>query len=130
MEPYGIMVDGVHYSVHVNYASLQRDFELIEGENSGRMLTGRQTRDLIGTNYNYTLKIQPNPKNREDYDALYEVLSAPVESHVVSLPYGQGSITFEAMVESGSDTFMGTMGGKQRWQGLSVTFRCIEPYRQ
>lgn len=126
---YGITVDGIFYSVHVVYDTIQRSFDIIEGFNSGRMLTGRQTRDVLGTGYSYALNIEPDPANREDYDALYEVLSAPQASHMITLPYGQSSITFEAMVESGTDTFQGRIGGKNNWHGLSVKFTYIEPYR-
>ncbi len=130
MEPYGIMVDGVHYSVNVDYATLVRQFEIIEGDNGGRMISGRKTRDLIGTGYSYTMTLQPDQRYIDDYDALYQVLSAPVESHMITVPYGQGSISFEAMIESGSDTYMGSVGGKQIWKGLNISFKCIEPYRQ
>lgn len=130
MQPYGIMVDGVHYAVNVDYATLVRQFELIEGDNGGRMISGRETRDLIGTGYSYTMKLQPDPRYIDDYDALYEVLSAPQESHMITVPYGQGSISFEAMIEGGSDTYQGKVGGKQIWKGLNISFKCIEPYRQ
>lgn len=126
---YGITVDGIAYNVHVEYESLQRSFEIIEGFNSGKMLTGRMTRDVLGTGYSYTLNIEPDPQHIADYDSLYEVLSAPQESHVVTLPYGQTTISFEAMVESGSDIFLGRIAGKNRWRGLSVNFKYIEPYR-
>ena len=126
---YGITVDGIFYSVHVEYESLQRSFEILEGFNSGMMLTGRQTRDVLGTGYSYNMKIEPDPARRADYDALYEVLSAPQASHMVTLPYGQKTITFEAMVQSGTDTFLGAVGGQNRWRGLSVNFAYIEPYR-
>lgn len=130
MEPYGIMVDGVHYSVNVDYATLERQFEIIEGDNGGRMISGRTTRDLIGTGYSYTMTFQPDHRYIDDYDALYQVLSAPVESHMITVPYGQGSISFEAMIESGSDTYMGSVAGKKIWNGLSINFKCIEPYRK
>lgn len=129
MKPFGITVDGVFYSVHVEYESLKRAFEIIEGRNSGTMLTGRQTRDVLGTGYSYSMAIQPDPSDPESYDALYEVLSAPVASHMVTLPYGQGTITFEAMIESGEDVYSGTLGGKKRWSGLEISFRYVQPYR-
>lgn len=90
MKPFGITVDGVFYSVHVEYESLKRAFEIVEGRNSGTMLTGRQTRDVLGTGYSYSMAIEPDPSDPESYDTLYEVLSAPVASHMVTLPYGLG----------------------------------------
>lgn len=129
MQPFGITVDGVHYSVHVEYGSLVRQFDILEGRNSGTMLTGRYARDVLGTGYNYSMNIEPDPADPESYDALYQILSAPDATHMITVPYGQSTITFEAMVESGSDTYKGTIGGKKRWGGLTVNFKYIEPYR-
>lgn len=129
MQPFGITVDGVHYAVHVDYESIKRNFEILEGFNSGMMLSGRQTRDVLGTGYSYSMTIEPDPAQPEQYDALYEVLTAPQESHMVTLPYGQSEITFEAMIESGSDILRGKAGRAKLWKELQVNFRFVEPYR-
>lgn len=129
-QPFGITVDGIHYRVHVTYGSMERAFQLIEGDNAGMMLTGRQTRDILGTGYSYSMTFEQDPANADDYDALFEALSDPVDSHSITVPYGQRTITFQAMVESGSDIFRGTVGGVKKWAGLKVNFKPIEPQRR
>ena len=124
-----ITVDNIEYKVNLVYASLVRKFSILEGDNSGSTIIGRQRRDIIGTTYEYELAIEQDPDNSADYDALYEVLSAPVESHRVSFPYGQSTLSFDAMITDGEDTYGGTFGGVELWSGLKIRFVSIEPLR-
>lgn len=124
-----IVLDGQAYHVRVLYPSLTREFELLEGPNAGQMLSGRQERDLLGTGYSYDLTVQPDPTRPLEYDALYEAISAPVDSHQIVLPYGQSELAFAAMIQSGRDVLRGRLSGLNRWGELSLRFRCIEPQR-
>ena len=102
-----LTIDGVEYRVWVNYPSRVLSFKIVEGNNSGQSLSFREIRDIGGTKYNYTLQVQPDPEHPEDFDALFMALSAPVAYHMVSMPFGQGTIEFEAVVRSGSITDYG-----------------------
>ena len=124
-----IVVDGVEYRVRVAYESLSRSFSIVEGPNGGTAITARTIRDIIGTKYAYEMNIEPDPRYPEDYDALYEVISAPVESHMVEMPYGSGSMKFEAMIVSGEDTYAGILVNRNAWKGLRVQFKPILPQR-
>ena len=124
-----IVMDGKAYRVRVVFQSLTREFGLLEGPNAGQMLSGRQERDLLGTGYSYEMQIQPDPTRPLEYDALYEALSQPVDSHEIVLPYGQSSITYQAMIKSGTDTLLGRLAGVNRWGNLSVRYEYIEPQR-
>lgn len=125
-----IVMDGVTYNLRVRFDTINRSFRLDEGENAGIMLSGLYNRDLYGTYYDYTMEIERDPNDTATYDAFYEAISAPVESHSVTLPYGQGTITFDAMVTSGSDVYKGKIAGKQQWSGLVVQFTAKKPYRE
>jgi len=127
---YRITMDGTAYRVRVRHDSLFRSFELLSGPNAGVMLSGQEERDLLGTSYSYTLSVEPDSQYPEDYDAFFQAVSAPVESHRIAMPYGQGILEFEAMAESGRDGWHGKIGGKNRWYGLQVQFRPIEPQRE
>lgn len=124
-----VVVDHVEYKVNLKYATLSRSFSLLEGDNGGQVLTGKTKRDILGTMYSYELGIEQDPNNPEDYDAFYEVISSPVESHTVTFPYGQGTLTFEAMIKDGTDVYNGTYGGVELWNGLTIHFDAIEPQR-
>ena len=122
-------MDGTTYRVRIVYDTLVRSFELLEGVNAGEMLSGRHERDLLGTGYTYQMQVEPDPRYPTDYDAFFEAISAPVDSHTIIMPYGQTTITYEAMVESGQDTYRGIVGGRTKWRGLTVHYRYIEPQR-
>lgn len=124
-----IAVDGVEYRVRVVYESLSRSFSIVEGPNGGTAITARTIRDIIGTKYAYEMNIEPDPRYPEDYDAFYEVISAPVESHMVEMPYGSSSMRFEAMIVSGEDTYAGILVNRNAWKGLRVQFKPILPQR-
>lgn len=122
-----IRVDGIEYRVNLKYATLVRSFTILEGNNKGDALTGRTVRDIIGTRYDYELAIEQDEDNPADYDRFYEAISAPRDTHVVTFPYGQTTLTYECMIEEGSDTYMGTYGGTELWTGLVIRFIAIEP---
>ncbi len=122
-------VDGVGYRVTVPAGGLKRSFDILDGPNAGRMLGGRMTRDLVGTFYNYQLEINRDGASLEEYDRLFEVLSAPVDSHMVTFPYGQNTLTFEAYITKGSDSLLRKSHGKSYWTGLSVQFVAMAPQR-
>ena len=122
-------VDGVSYDVRVPSGGLTRSFKILDGPNAGRMLGGGMQRDVIGTYYNYTAQIQRAGASLEEYDRLYEVLSAPSDSHTVSFPYGQSTLTFEAYVTDGQDNLLRQSKGRNYWDGLSIQFTAMAPRR-
>lgn len=124
-----ITLDGVWYRVRIVFPSMTRAFSIIEGPNSGMSITSRAIRDIAGTSYSYEMRVEPDPLHPEDYDAFYEAISAPVESHIVELPYGEDSRQFEMMVLSGSDVFSGKRIGRNTWKNLTVQFKPIAPQR-
>lgn len=123
-------VDGVTYDVHVAPGGLKRSFKVLDGPNAGRLINAQMTRDVIGTFYNYKLTIDRNGSNLEDYDALYEVLSAPSDYHTVSFPYGQDMLTFDAYVTGGDDSLLRKKKSKQYWSSLSIDFVAMKPQRR
>lgn len=125
----GIVMDGVRYQVRLVYETMVRSFSLVSGDNDGYMLSGRHERDLLGTRYSYQMGIEPDPAHPEDYDAFYEAVTAPKDSHEITMPYGQSTITVQAEVYSGEDTWRGKLGGKNRWTGLSINFTPIHLQR-
>lgn len=120
-----IKIDGKEYNV-IN-SELTRNFQVLDGENAGRTLDGEMHRDVIGTYYNYTWKLEP--KNIEDYSELYDVLSSPDDYHTITIPYNQSTKTFKAYVTNGQDQLRRQEDGVNYWTGLSVNFIAISPNR-
>ena len=125
-----VTLDNVQYKVRVKIRSLNRSFRIEESERSGAVKSGDYFRDIIGTYYDYEMEVEPDPSAPEDYDAFYEMISAPVESHSVVVPYGQGTMTYDAMVSTGDDTKRDKINGVTRWTGLKVKFSAKKPKRR
>lgn len=124
-------LDGVEFNVWVT--SLKRKFAVTDTDNSGRTMDGNMHRDIIGTYYNYTMDIDTEDLKLSDYDLLYEMLSAPVPSHTLKVPYGQSTLTFKAYVTNGEDNVTirkVKKGVANIWNGLSINFIAMEPQRR
>ena len=89
-------LDGKEYKVGVT--KIDREFELVEGDNTMMAKTGREIRDVRGTAYRFTVHIDMRIIAPEEYDALYWALSAPVDYHDVTFPFGQSTLSFRAAV--------------------------------
>ena len=123
-----LSLDGKEYpNLHV--VSLKRSFSVLDGDNVGRVMTGAMTRDIIGTCYNYSLEIDPVSSDPEEYDDFYESISAPVDSHVLTVPYAQGTMTFDAYVANGDDELAGSYDGRNDWGNLTINFVAMKPKR-
>lgn len=125
-----IQMDGRTYRVGVIYSTIEESVSLKEGVNAGDMLSGRRERDLVGTYCGHSLSVEPDPRYPLDYDQFFEAITAPVPSHTITMPHGQGTVTYEAMVSSARHVSKGSLGGVRRWSGLSVSFESIRPVRR
>ena len=122
------VIDGRSFSAVVT--QLDRSAAIKESSNSGTVKNGRKFRELIGTYYNYDMTIATNSLSRSDYDALYEILTAPQESHTVQFPYGQTEMEFEAYISEVGDSMARRNEKETEWTDLSVSFEAIEPQRR
>ena len=123
-------VDGVSYNVLIPRDGLKRSGQILDGENAGRLQTGRMERDIIGTYYNYTLTIDTKGTSTAEYDALYEVLTSPADCHRVVMPYGQGAIAFDAYVSGVEDGLIAVEPSRNIWGGMTVNFVAMAPKRR
>lgn len=125
------LLDGKEYQVHVE--ELERSFAVTDTDQSGRMMDYSMFRDIIGTFYNYTIKVYPDINNLDSYDDFYNAISDPsVESHKMTFPYNQETLVFEAYVTQGKDKLIRRCG-RNIWglkDGLSLTFTAMEPQRR
>ena len=103
-------IDGQEFNVIVT--ELARKGRVSESKLSGDVKSGAHFRDIIGTYYDY------------------EMLTAPVESHEVVLPYGAGTLSFRAYIEDTSDSMTADNGKTRRWGNLSVQFYAQKPQRR
>lgn len=125
-----VLLDGVNYNVGVE--DIERNFEVADTDASGRTADWAMHRDVVGTFYNYTVKFFMQSEDRDAYNRFYEAISAPVPSHVLTVPYGAGSMTFNAYVSKGKDKLFhkNRRTGAQTWDDLSINFVAMEPQRK
>ena len=75
------------------------------------------------------MEVSADGMSREDYDAMYEVISAPVDSHVLVAPYGQTTISFTAYIEVVEDDVL-YMDDGTAWGNLTVNLYAQEAKRK
>lgn len=126
------LMDGRAYNVEVESDSLERSFAVTDTDQSGRTMDYTMERDVIGTFYNYAMKVYPKDGDTASYDAFYDAVSDPNrDSHEMTFPYGQETLTFRAYVTQGKDKLR-IRNGKNLWgmDGLSLNFTAMEPQRR
>lgn len=124
-------IDGKEFNVTVPTGGIQRSFSVLDTDKSGRSQSGDMIRDIIGTYYNYSIAINTKLLKNKEYDDLYEIISSPAEYHMLSVPYGQTTLTFKAYVTSGTDSFDTVdKNGTIRWKGLKLNFVAMSPQRR
>lgn len=96
----------------------------------GTTMDLRKHYDIKGTYYDYDVELATYKMQVAEYDSLYEILTAPQESHTVTLPYGQTTLTFEARVSVASDSLIKSFAAFKKWSSLKVTFEALTPQKE
>lgn len=122
-----ITIDNNSYNVGIKKITRKASQKI---ENLGTTLNLRKHYDIKGTYYDYEVEIATQHMNVTDYDNLYEVLTNPQESHIVTMPYGQNSITFEARVSVASDVLVKSYTTFKKWGTLKITLEALTPQKE
>ena len=110
----------------VAIVSLKRKADILD-KYAERSEDGILHREVIGTYHNFTLNIGVvNDLNL--YNTLFEVLSAPVASHMVELPHDH--VQFEGYFSSIQDEIDRVSDNGTRYKGLSCNLIAVQPRRR
>lgn len=125
-------IDGVKYDVnagiHIN--EMERSFEKLSSDQSGRLQNGEMAIFLIGTYYNYKMTISRGVScPLVKYDELFEALSAPVPFNIITVPYNQGTLTFEAYITKGSQKLIRQARSENYWGPITLSFIAKAPQK-
>lgn len=109
--------------------SIKRTHNITDGENAGRTAApmADMIRDVIGTFLTYVVTFEVKNDDVEEYDALIDALIQPDDFIVLTVPYAQGSKTFQAYVTKVDDELKSNIHGVRRWGGCTVTFTARAP---
>ena len=119
-----IIIDGTEYRVAIT--ELQRKGDILD-LTANRTADGVLHREVIGTYYNYTLKIGVI-NNQDLYNQLWSVLTAPVASHSVTLPHDH--IQFTGYFSSCQDNIVLVTDEGYKAKGLSCNLVACRPSRR
>ena len=126
-----IKIDGKSYDV--GEIELKRNAEIIyDPATLGVMLDFSEVADAAATKYMYSFTVEPKhgaENKQSQYDAFYDDITSPKSVRTVELPFGQGTITFQAKIKSAGDSLRRSCGGVNRWGGLSVAFSPVRPQK-
>ncbi len=119
-----IKLNGVAFDTDVAIASYSRSFNVLDGENAGRVLTGRMVRDVIGTYIGHKLTVFRRGDNYEGLDRFWDYLLAHSvdDSVLLEAADGQSTISYEAYYTSASQELEKIEGGVNYWGDIEVTF--------
>lgn len=122
-----ITIDGNSFEIGI--IKITRKAQL-SSSSLGVTMDLRKHYDVKGTYYDYEVEFYTKNMNLADYDTLYDLLTDPQESHTVTLPYGQSTITFEAYVKVANDSILNRTKTRIKWGGFKVTFEALTPQKE
>ena len=117
-----ISINGRYYNAAIT--SLKRTHDITDGENAGRTKPpmAEMIRDIVGTFVSYTATFEVTSGDVNEYDDMVATLVQPVDYIPIVMPYGQGSLSFDAYITKVEDELKSNFGGTRRWGNCKVTF--------
>ena len=116
-------IDGYEWDVS---CKIKRKAEMTASDISGLLMDKSYFNDVIGTYMSYEVTVEVPVWAAARYAELYEMLTAPVDGHTMTLPYNDSEINITGRIQVVSDTYVGVRGGKKRWR--ETTFTVIANY--
>lgn len=121
--PNYIRINGQAFDATVAISAIEENFNVLDGENSGRTMTGRMVRDVIGTYIGHKVTFF-NGNSNSGFDALWNHLVAHSvdDSVMLEAADGQSSISYEAYYTSGARKLRAVQDGVNCWDEIEVNF--------
>ena len=115
------------FDATVAISAIEESFSVLDGENAGRVMTGRMIRDIIGTYVQHKVTFF-NGKSQAGFDALWDWLLEHTKqpSIWVDLADGQRSIKYEAYYSASKRSLKSAADGVNVWDEIEVTFIPME----
>lgn len=113
----GFIVDGIPWSHH---CQIRRVADMTPSDISGPLLDLSYFNDVKGTYLTYEITVTVPMRDRDDYTALFDLLTEPADAHAFVVPYGNTSISVTARIAQISDEFYPVVDGAY-WLARSFT---------
>lgn len=119
-----IKLNGVEFDADVAISAYNRNFSVLDGENAGRVMTGRMVRDLIGTYIGHKITVFRRGDNYAGLDKFWDYLiqHSVDDSVILEAADGQKVISYEAYYTSASQEIEKVEDGINYWGEIEVNF--------
>lgn len=119
-----IKINGILFDADVAISKYNRNFNVLDGDNAGRVMTGRMVRDVIGTYIGHKVTVFRRGDNWQGLDAFWDYLVAHSVDGSVLLEAadGQTTLSYEAYYTSASQDLEKEDGGVNYWGEVTVNF--------
>lgn len=116
-------INGQSFDVAVAISDIEETFNVLDGSNAGRVMSGRMIRDVIGTYIGHKITFF-NGKSNADFDALWDYLIAHSVDDYVNLEAadGQTSLSYQAYYTSGTRSLRSAADGTNVWDEIEINF--------
>lgn len=123
-----IKLNGIEFDADVAISSYNRNFNVLDGENAGRVMTGRMVRDIIGTYIGHKLTVFRRGDNYQGLDTFWDYLvqHSVDDSVMLEAADGQTTISYEAYYTSASQDMEKVENGVNYWGEVEVGFVPME----
>ena len=118
-----IKLNGVEFDADVAIAAYNRNFNVLDGENAGRVMSGRMVRDIIGTYVGHKITVFRRGGNYEGLDRFWDYL---VEHSVDDSVLLEATISYEAYYTSGTQDIEKVVNGVNYWGNIEINFIPME----
>ena len=115
-----IKLNGRTFDADVAISAYERNFNVVDGQNAGRTMSGLMTRDIIGTYIGHTLTVFRRGDNYAGVD----------DSVLLEAADGQTTISYQAYYTGGTQALDHVAGGVNYWGEISVNFIPIDAQKR
>lgn len=123
-----IKLNGVEFDTKVAISAYNRNFNVLDGDNAGRVMSGRMVRDIIGTYIGHKITVFRRGDNQAGLDEFWDYLVAHSVDESVQLEAadGQTVLSYEAYYTSASQDLEKGENGTNYWGEIQVNFIPME----
>ena len=123
-----IKLNGRSFDADVAISKYNRNFNVLDGDNVGRSMTGRMIRDIIGTYLGHKITVFRRGNNYAGLDEFWDYLylHSVDDSVLLEAADGQTSIAYEAYYTSATQDLEKVENGANYWGEIEVNFIPME----
>ena len=119
-----IKLNGVEFDADVAISAYNRNFNVLDGPNAGRVLAGKMIRDIIGTYLGHKITVFRRGDDYAGLDEFWEYLyqHSIDDSVLLEAADGQKTISYQAYYTSASQDIERVENGVTYWGEIEVSF--------